>query len=155
MEHIRGIGEITKCQSLRNLADREKSLNKNVSLPNILKNLCEINFSQFPKKEENNIGTLPNGHCENLQTNQIIPFQQKIETLVGKSHKREPEKSENSGKIGLFQWFLRFFGVFFVSLRFPPSRQSYFSEKKISPLNCNSHSLRTEFELFVEIVSVG
>ena len=139
MEHFYGIGEITKCQSLRNLAERDKSLNKNGSLPNILKlNLCEINFSQLKKREENNIGTLPNRHCEIIPHSK--PFQQKIETLVGNSHKHEPEKIENSGKFGLFQWFLRFFGVFFVSLRFPTSRQSYFLKKKqISSLNILVH----------------
>lgn len=104
---------INKCQSLKDLENRDETSKKNASLPNlIVLNDCEINFTHSRKEE--NSGTLKNGHVEHLPNN--IPFQQKIKNLVGK-HKQE--KPENSGKIGLFQWFLRFFGVFFVSLRFP------------------------------------
>ena len=114
MENFHENRNINKCQSLKDLDNRDEKLKKNASLPNLLVlNHCEINFTHFSK--EKNSGNLKNGHFEQPRNN--IPFKQKVENLVGSSHKQE--KPENSGKIGLFQWFLRFFGVFFVSLRFP------------------------------------
>ena len=143
MENIDGTRNITKCQSLKDLEDRDrdKTFKKTDSLPNLLKlTHCEINFSQLKKKEEKNSETFTNGHCEPLQ--KTIPFQQKVEILVGNSHKQE--KPENSGKIGLFQWFLRFFGVFFVSLRF---HQTILFLGKVNIISKpSSHSLRSEFE---------
>ena len=115
MENIHENRKISKCQSLKDLENREEKLKKNASLPNLkVLNNCEMNFTHF-SKEKSSSGNLRNGHFEHLPNN--IPFRQKVENLVGGSHKQE--KPENSGKIGLFQWFLRFFGVFFVSLRFP------------------------------------
>ena len=140
MENIDGTRNITKCQSLKDLEDKDKTFKKTDSLPNLLKlTHCEINFSQLKKKEEKNSGTFTNGHCESLSKN--IPFQQKVEILVGNSHKQE--KPENSGKIGLFQWFLRFFGVFFVSLRF---HQTILFLRKVNIIPKPSHSLRSDFE---------
>ena len=114
MENIHENKNINKCQSLKDLENIDETLKKNASLPNLMVlNHCEINFTHLRK--EKNSGILKNGHFEHFPNNS--PFQQKVENLVGTSHKQE--KPENSGKIGLFQWFLRFFGVFFVSLRFP------------------------------------
>ena len=112
----------SKCRSLGDLGEKEKLSRKNGSLTDLLKfKHCDINLSHWKKiaeKDSETCETIENGHCQKAPKN--IPFQQKVEKLVENSRKnKESTKPVNSRKIGLFQWFLRFFGVFFVSLRFP------------------------------------
>ena len=118
MEDFYDHGTVVKCQSLSHLNCSYKILKNYDSLPNVLKE-NEINFHRLDKKQEKNNGKLRQNSQRKAHTK--ISFQQTVETFVVNSHKEKSEKPESSGKNGLFRWFLRFFGLFFLSLRYSPS----------------------------------